>query len=131
MYVNSILIPATNRHGAEDEINEPFAEAQVLCVFRENSDASVSTQLLMLYYLLLYEDLRLHNMKPIMASKRVVLKYSRNAIAQIPIKYLLLKAQNEQANYGGACELCFGELVFVSLFFFFFSPFLGQTALVK
>ncbi|CAG0913825.1 unnamed protein product [Notodromas monacha] len=99
VYVNSILIPPAARLGGEDEINDPFTIPQVLAVFHPNSEASSVSQLLMLYYLLLYENLRLNNMKPIMASKRTVLTYSRDLMAQVPVKYLLLKAQSEQEQY--------------------------------
>ncbi|CAL4223863.1 unnamed protein product, partial [Meganyctiphanes norvegica] len=64
--------------------------------------ASVMTsQLLLLYYLLLYEDIRLNNMHILITSQRRPHSYSQNLFAQLPIRYLLSQAQKEQRLYAG------------------------------
>ncbi|KAG0711639.1 Integrator complex subunit 2 [Chionoecetes opilio] len=62
--------------------------------------ASIMTsQLLLLYYLLLYEDVRLTNSHQLLASSRRVHSYSPHLFAQLPIRYLLSHAQKEQRLY--------------------------------
>ncbi|XP_042238875.1 integrator complex subunit 2-like isoform X1 [Homarus americanus] len=64
--------------------------------------ASVMTsQLLLLYYLLLYEDVRLNNTHQLLANSRRVHSYSPHLFAQLPIRYLLSHAQKEQRLYAG------------------------------
>lgn len=64
--------------------------------------ASVMTsQLLLLYYLLLYEDIRLNNMQILITSQRRPHSYPQNLFAQLPIRYLLSQAQKEQRLYAG------------------------------
>ncbi|KAK7081370.1 hypothetical protein SK128_014730, partial [Halocaridina rubra] len=67
-----------------------------------SSIASVMTsQLLLLYYLLLYEDVRLNNTHQLLTTNHRVLSYSPHLFAQLPIRYLLSHAQREQRLYGG------------------------------
>ncbi|XP_045601514.2 integrator complex subunit 2 isoform X1 [Procambarus clarkii] len=64
--------------------------------------ASVMTsQLLLLYYLLLYEDVRLNNTHQLLVNNRRVHSYSPHLFAQLPIRYLLSHAQKEQRLYAG------------------------------
>ncbi|XP_071540671.1 integrator complex subunit 2 isoform X2 [Panulirus ornatus] len=66
------------------------------------SVASVMTsQLLLLYYLLLYEDVRLNNTHQLLANSRRVHSYSPHLFTQLPIRYLLSHAQKEQRLYAG------------------------------
>lgn len=60
----------------------------------------LTSQLLLLYYVLLYENIRLTNMKSIMNSERKVLKYSNEFISKIPIFYLVQKTRICQKEYG-------------------------------
>ncbi|XP_034948170.1 integrator complex subunit 2 isoform X2 [Chelonus insularis] len=60
---------------------------------------SLTSQLLFLYYLLLYEDVRLSNMSNFLAQGRKVKCYSVEFLAELPIKYLLQQAQRDQMNY--------------------------------
>ena len=70
--------------------------------------ASIMTsQLLLLYYLLLYEDVRLTNSHQLLASSRRVLSYSPHLFAQLPIRYLLSHAQKEQRLYAGMLQASF------------------------
>lgn len=64
--------------------------------------ASVMTsQLLLLYYLLLYEDVRLSNSHQLLSCARRIHIYSPHLFAQLPIRYLLSHAQKEQRLYAG------------------------------
>ncbi|GIY57043.1 integrator complex subunit 2 [Caerostris extrusa] len=114
VYVNSVLIPSSK--GSIDTTNEPITEEEILAVFSKSvfmpqertivleSDqkpSSLTSQLLLLYYLLLYEDTRLSNMKTILASDRKVKRYSPQFIAKIPIFYLIQRAQKDQQEFAG------------------------------
>lgn len=65
------------------------------------STSNITSQLLLLYYLLLYEDTRLSNMMNITLSGRKVKSYSNEFLSELPIKYLLQQAQKNQHDYGG------------------------------
>ncbi|BES96047.1 integrator complex subunit [Nesidiocoris tenuis] len=110
VYVNSILHPAgkgpqenTNQPMSEDEIRAIFSTLLISCSSREGGKlakvekSSLTSQLLMLYYLLHYEDVRLSTS----ATNRKVKAYSQEFLAELPIKYLLQQAQRDQASYGG------------------------------
>uniref|UniRef100_A0A182Q203 Integrator complex subunit 2 n=1 Tax=Anopheles farauti TaxID=69004 RepID=A0A182Q203_9DIPT len=60
---------------------------------------NLTPQLLLLYYLLLYEDVRLSSMPQIIASGRQVKSYSNEFMSELPIKYLLQQAQRNQQEY--------------------------------
>lgn len=62
---------------------------------------SLTSQLLMLYYLLLYEDVRLANMLTFMTQGRKVKSYSTEFLSELPIKYLLQQVQRDQVSYAG------------------------------
>ncbi|XP_064619971.1 integrator complex subunit 2-like [Lineus longissimus] len=115
-FITSILMPSIKTAG---HTNEPFTEEEIISIFKSSAlmktsqaDAmevdsdtnnldSFTSQLLMLYYILLYEDCLMSNMKSIVASSRRVKRYSQNLISQLPIKYLLQQAQREQQLYAG------------------------------
>ncbi|XP_015906555.1 integrator complex subunit 2 isoform X2 [Parasteatoda tepidariorum] len=121
VYVNSVLTPSSK--GSVDTTNEPITEEEILTVFsksvfmcqdqaktishtsksmlQELNKSSLTSQLLLLYYLLLYEDTRLSNMKSILASDRKVKRYSPQFIAKIPIFYLIQRAQKDQQEFAG------------------------------
>ena len=157
VYVNSVLVPASNRNLAEST-NEAISEAEVRAVFArpafdtassstpgspscrrtsssvtpagrwrrlrspfrsvsnsprsqplkgEDVDANLSSpvslaaQVLILYYVLLYEQVRLSHTRTILATQRKVLRYSRALLAEMPIKYLLKSAERDQHRFGG------------------------------
>lgn len=64
-------------------------------------NASITSQLLILYYLVLYEDVRLANMSTILLSGRKVKSYSTEFLSELPIKYLLQEAQKNQHEFNG------------------------------
>ncbi|XP_055542549.1 integrator complex subunit 2 isoform X2 [Wyeomyia smithii] len=64
-----------------------------------NRNPNLTPQLLLLYYLLLYEDVRLSNMVNIISSGRQVKAYSTEFLFELPIKYLLQQAQKNQQEY--------------------------------
>ncbi|PNF24457.1 Integrator complex subunit 2 [Cryptotermes secundus] len=65
------------------------------------STPSLTSQLLLLYYLLLYEDVRLSNTHGYVYSGRKVKSYSTEFLSELPIKYLLQQAQKDQQSYAG------------------------------
>lgn len=60
---------------------------------------NLTAQLLILYYLLLYEDLRLNNMLTVLQAGRQVKSYSAEFLSELPIKYLLQFAQKYQNDF--------------------------------
>ncbi|PZC78825.1 integrator complex subunit 2 [Helicoverpa armigera] len=128
VYVNSILI--INNKGTNEYVNKPIMEEEIRKVFRnsifganfdvqskpfapmevDNGETSMeiniekptlASQLLLIYYLLLYEDVRLSNTATLMANGRKVKSYSAAFLSELPIKYLLHQAQKDQMSYGG------------------------------
>jgi len=117
-YVNSIIHPSSKL--ASNTVNEPISEEEILKIFKhtvysiEDDDneenkmetdeiqvsCALTSQLLLLYFVLLYEDIRLSHMKNILISDRKVMKYSSEFIAQLPIFYLIQEARRDQLNYG-------------------------------
>jgi hypothetical protein len=67
------------------------------------STPSLTSQLLLLYYLLLYEDVRLANTHSYVQAGRKVKSYSTEFLSELPIKYLLQQAQKDQQSYAGLC----------------------------
>jgi integrator complex subunit 2 len=157
VYVNSVLVPASNRSVIE-QTNEAISEEEIKAVFArpvfempaagalasgsanffatpgamprgrllKSRDStpfrmtpsssprisaksevdvpqsfSIATQILILYYVLLYEQVRLSHMKTILTTQRKVLRYSRALLSQLPIKYLLMTAERDQHRFGG------------------------------
>lgn len=62
---------------------------------------NLTAQLLLLYYLLLYEDVRLSNMTNLLATGRKIKSYSTEFLNELPIKYLLQQAQRNHNDYSG------------------------------
>ncbi|OXB79050.1 UNVERIFIED_CONTAM: hypothetical protein H355_005926 [Colinus virginianus] len=62
---------------------------------------SITTQLLVLYYVLSYEEALLANTKILAAMQRKPKSYSSALMDQIPIKYLIRQAQGLQQELGG------------------------------
>ncbi|XP_049865631.1 integrator complex subunit 2 [Pectinophora gossypiella] len=128
VYVNSILV--INNKGTNEYVNKPITEEEIRRVFRnsifganfdvknktfspmeiDNGEQSLeidlekptlASQLLLIYYLLLYEDVRLSNAATLLANGRKVKSYSAAFLSELPIKYLLHQAQKDQMSYGG------------------------------
>ncbi|KAL0849125.1 hypothetical protein ABMA28_013475 [Loxostege sticticalis] len=127
VYVNSILV--INNKGTNEYVNKPITEEEIRKVFRnsifganfdvpkkpftpmeiDNGEAPIdidlekptlASQLLLIYYLLLYEDVRLANAATLLANGRKVKSYSAAFLSELPIKYLLHQAQKDQMSYG-------------------------------
>lgn len=129
VYVNSIIAPMAK--GPLEHTHQPLTEDEIIKVFQnsvvgshldtrkkiytfemdvktpEGADdtiigtPTVTSQLLLLYYLLLYEDVRLSNMITILATGRKIKSYSTEFLSELPIKYLLQQAQKNQHEYSG------------------------------
>lgn len=128
VYVNSILV--INNKGTNEYVNKPITEEEIRRVFRNSifganfdiqkkvfhamevdsgesstefnlEKPTLASQLLLIYYLLLYEDVRLANGATLQANGRKVKSYSAAFLSELPIKYLLHQAQKDQMSYGG------------------------------
>ena len=116
-YVNSIIHPTPKL--SLTATNEPFSEEEIINVFKqkvysvEDSDTidekmdcdesepsdPLTSQLLLLYFVLLYEDTRLTALvKNTILIDRKFHKYSLEFMAQIPIFYLIQEARRDQQN---------------------------------
>lgn len=116
VYVNSLITSsakvAIEQPLSEEEIQNVFnkSEIQARPLNQKNDEKMViddatgegsnrTAQLLILYYLLLYEDLRLNNMLTILQAGRQVKSYSTEFLSELPIKYLLQFAQKNQNDF--------------------------------
>ncbi|XP_017091510.2 integrator complex subunit 2 [Drosophila bipectinata] len=119
VFVNTLIIPNPTGKVNIDHMHRPFTEAEILHVFRtskltlfaeelppmaeseELSSIEVScpltAQLLMIYYLMLYEDTRLMNLSALGGRKQK--EYSNNFLGGLPLKYLLQKAHHYHHDY--------------------------------
>ena len=61
---------------------------------------SLASQILMLYYILQYEQVRLTHMRSILSSQRKVLRYSKEILADLPMKFLLQASERDRARFG-------------------------------
>lgn len=128
-YVNSIIVP--NAKGPVEHTHNPLSEQEIQKIFQDSSigahietkkitfpfdfdaefrdnneeathvSTSLTSQLLILYYLLFYEDVRLNNMVALVPMNRKVKSYSIEFLSELPIKYLLQQAQRNQNDYSG------------------------------
>jgi len=62
---------------------------------------ALAAQLLMLYYILLYEDVRLSNMRNVSVTNRTPHRYSADLLSELPLKFLLSAAESQQDRFGG------------------------------
>lgn len=123
-YVNSVII-STNAHG-HCGTNQCIPEADIARVFKiklysnvkrdqSKEDDSMDTtdcdelpiadpsvsQIMLLYYLLLYDELRLRKFPELSNAERVKLvKYSQDFMLEIPIFYLIQIARDDQDSFG-------------------------------
>uniref|UniRef100_H0VJP9 Integrator complex subunit 2 n=2 Tax=Cavia porcellus TaxID=10141 RepID=H0VJP9_CAVPO len=108
VYINSILTPASKSN--PEATNQPVTEQEILNIFQEviggdsirlNQRFSITAQLLVLYYILSYEEALLANTKTLAAMQRKPKSYSSSLMDQIPIKFLIRQAQGLQQELGG------------------------------
>uniref|UniRef100_A0A8B9HQU6 Integrator complex subunit 2 n=1 Tax=Astyanax mexicanus TaxID=7994 RepID=A0A8B9HQU6_ASTMX len=104
VYINSILTPASKAN--PEATNQPITEQEILSVFQGrlgvlHSQYSITTQLLILYYILSYEEALLANTKALALMQKKPKSYSAILMDQIPIKYLIHQAQGLQQELGG------------------------------
>ncbi|XP_066492113.1 integrator complex subunit 2 [Tiliqua scincoides] len=108
VYINSILTPASKSN--PEATNQPITEEEILNVFqgltggensRLNQHYGITAQLLVLYYVLSYEEAILASSKTLAAMQRKPKSYSSALMDQIPIKYLIRQAQGLQQELGG------------------------------
>lgn len=118
VYVNSIILP--NQKGPVEHTHKALSEQEIQQVFQNcslyqgradamdtsqkedataDNNPNLTPQLLLLYYLLLYEDVRLSNMVNIITNGRQVKGYSNEFMSELPIKFLLHQAQKNQQEY--------------------------------
>ena len=98
---------------SEEEIRAVFANSFPRNVGRTNTgeqEHSVTAQLLLLYYALLYEDTRLTQVKNYLQAGINIEAYSQSFFAELPIRYLISQAEKEQHLYAG------------NYYFFFIAP---------
>ncbi|XP_069471190.1 integrator complex subunit 2 isoform X1 [Ambystoma mexicanum] len=108
VYINSILTPASK--SSPEATNQPITEQEIRNVFHglsgvENARLSprysITAQLLVLYYVLSYEEALLTNTKALAVMQKKPKTYSSALMDQIPIKYLIRQAQGLQQELGG------------------------------
>uniref|UniRef100_A0A665VZH7 Integrator complex subunit 2 n=1 Tax=Echeneis naucrates TaxID=173247 RepID=A0A665VZH7_ECHNA len=101
-YINSILTPASKAN--PEATNQPVTEQEILNIFGSRGGRqrySITTQLLILYYILSYEENLLASTKQLALMQRKPKSYSAALMDQIPIKYLVTQAQGLQQELGG------------------------------
>lgn len=110
-YVESITVP--NLNPPIKYTDEPLSIEDMLGVFNLDLDArkmtengkenretpNIISQLLLLYYLLLYEDARLSNMKNLLAAGRQSVTYPKEFTCELPVKYLLTQVQHNHREF--------------------------------
>uniref|UniRef100_A0A673ZP07 Integrator complex subunit 2 n=1 Tax=Salmo trutta TaxID=8032 RepID=A0A673ZP07_SALTR len=105
VYINSILTPASKAN--PEATNQPITEQEILTVYQGSTAGvnellnTITTQLLILYYILSYEEALLSNTKQLALMQRKPKSYSAILMDQIPIKYLITQAQGLQQELGG------------------------------
>nr|CAG4643017.1 EOG090X0154 [Ilyocryptus agilis] len=87
----------------EDEIRAVFARSfpRNVGVQSGEPEYSVTAQLLLLYYALLYEDTRLAQVKNYLQAGINVMAFPQSFFAELPIRYLISQAEKEQHLYAG------------------------------
>lgn len=119
VFVNSIIASnskfTTEQPLSEEEIQVIFQKSELVVSrgsSRRQSNAmevdeeldvvsgcNLTAQLLILYYVLYYEDQRLTNMLNIIQCNRQIKSYSTEFLSELPIKYLLQYAQKNQNDF--------------------------------
>nr|CAB3256441.1 integrator complex subunit 2 [Phallusia mammillata] len=127
-FVVTIVTPLSKGHHIKEDgiLNEPFTEEQIMEVFGISLDSlklgkkqnyspidscTLTSKLLMLYYVLQYEDSILNNMKTLALIQNRPARYSSSLINQIPVKLLLYKAQRQPKCSQGLYPALLGLLI--------------------
>lgn len=121
-FVNSIIVPSNKASSHSmtpmgiPATNDPISEADIASVYKfhlfSESEASESmkvdgdikpscvltAQLLLLYYVLLYNDVRLNQIRLVGMDR--IKKYSPELMSKIPVFYLVQEARRDEAKYG-------------------------------
>ncbi|PIK61167.1 putative integrator complex subunit 2 isoform X2, partial [Apostichopus japonicus] len=109
-FVHSSVVPT--EVGSKFCRNQALTEQEILSVFGSSrlkdgrgekvkgQGNELTSQLLMLYYLLLYEDCLLTNTKQLLITHQKPEPYSTKVLSQLPIKYLFREAQRHLSDYG-------------------------------
>ncbi|XP_033150227.1 integrator complex subunit 2 [Drosophila busckii] len=120
VYVNTLIIPNPTGKMSIDHMHRPFTELEIFHVFRgspltffteemqplpvESEELAqievtcpLTAQLLMIYYLMLYEDTRLMNLSALGGRKQK--EYAQSFIGGLPLKYLLQRAHQYHNDY--------------------------------
>lgn len=93
---------ASGNSGGATFRQTPIAEQELMKVFLVTSDPapSCATQLLLLYYILLYHNTWLGNLKLYSPHLRTLPPtYSAHVLSSVPVKWLLLQARRRQSDY--------------------------------
>lgn len=85
----------------EFDIRSPLSENVPMDEDFSKDTSTITAQLLLLYYLLLYEDVRLSNMSNLLAAGRKIKSYPTEFLNELPIKYLLQQAQRNYNDFSG------------------------------
>jgi integrator complex subunit 2 len=111
VFVTSILLPSSSRSNQHEHLNEPLSEAEVRSVFAPPhfsldsaghvSSSGYTAQLCILYYILLYEDTRLSGAGRPGPGRPAPLRYSAELLAELPLKFLLGRAESRQGQLEG------------------------------
>ncbi|XP_061418175.1 integrator complex subunit 2 isoform X1 [Lethenteron reissneri] len=96
-FITSVFTPASKAN--PELINQPMSEHSLLVAFQQQ-DASVSAQLLILYYILSYEEAFLTHARTLATQVRRPRPYSPALLDQIPVKFLIGQAQRLQQQIG-------------------------------
>lgn len=100
VYVTSILV-APNKASQELVVNQPIPEEDILKVFGDkildqSGNESFTAHLLLLYYLLLYEETSMSlASQPNKLQLVGLLRYKTEFLADIPIRYIIQQAEKE------------------------------------
>lgn len=108
-YVSTLVNPSSksNLTVHDNTFNKPFTEEEIIQVFDDNKGYSFTSKLLILYYVLLYEDSVLNSMKQIALHPNKPSRYPSSLINSIPVKLLIYKAQRQPA----ACQGLYPGLI--------------------
>nr|XP_039268166.1 integrator complex subunit 2-like [Styela clava] len=107
-YVSTVVTPHTKGHD-KGMLNNPLTEEEIMSIFSDKitldgstatspdstQEPSLTSQLLILYYVLLYEDSVLNHMKTLVTLPSGPKRYPSSLINNIPVKLLLHRAQLE------------------------------------
>lgn len=92
--------PFKFKNAVKMESDQDLGDDKSSVLSLNTANVSITTQILMLYYILLYEHIRLTHMRTILASQRKVMRYSKELLSNLPIKFLLQTCEKDQLSFG-------------------------------